>query len=106
MKILVMGSTIKTESYSQNNLKNKFLASFISSFQRDSKTRKLFFFQNLRMIKRMINASYPCPRETSTSDNTNKVSRPTTRPSSFPKPVGHRLKGLNSLFNPFPNGKF
>ena len=86
MRNLLMDNNIQTGKFTENYLRNKFLSSFLSSFQNDSPSES----QKDKLSRRDTTTVNSARRATP-----NRVSKP-TKPSSLPKPVGSRLKSLNS----------
>ena len=86
MKILVSDNNIKTGNYTEIYLRNKFLSSFILSFQKTPPEKSL----EDNMSRRVTTSVHPARQATPS-----QLSKP-TKPSSLPRPVGHRLKCLHS----------
>ena len=81
-----MDNNIQTCKFTKNYLRNKFLSSFLSSFQKDSPSES----QEDKLSRHDTTTVNSARRATP-----NRVSKP-TEPRSLPKPVGSRLKSLNS----------
>ena len=86
LKSLISELDSKSGNYTQNFLKQKFISSFIASYQKLKPTK----LEEDKSSRRVLSSDKPARRATPV-----KVSRP-AKPSSLPKPVGSRLKCLNS----------
>ena len=78
MKILVSDNNIKTGNYTEIYLKNKFLSSFILSFQKTPPEKSLEDNMSRRITASVNPARRATPRQ---------LSKP-TKPSSLQRPVG------------------